>query len=251
MLLELTNACELRLGQRPTAAAVSMPSRNIVAHQTTPVADLLKTAFSAANLDYLEIVHYSLFGEPLLYPENVQLAGHSLGLCQPYTSSDHCLEDDDQLRNLTSEVYYLVGYYSGALEAIATTPTALAYGITPDPYPDYRLGANARNDNPDEDFYWQEVRRLLSKPFIRGMIRNPSKIVMYGDHGKDERLTAMVDEIFASFLGDQDMPTWVEDGVDAVFAGAMGAAEFAKRKPYWGLDVVTEGASVVLPKNDL
>ena len=248
MLRSLVNESEHRLGQPVTAAAVSMPCRNAINHWGSPVADLVREAFSWIGLEYLEIVSASYYGEPLLYPENVVLAGHGLGLCQPYTSPYSCLDDESQL--LPGVSYFLVGHHANALEVIITSTTYVAYGVTPGNFLDYNLGAEARHRNPDEEYYWEQVRQLLHIPLIRRKLETPSKLVYYGDYSDDIHLRTVVREVMRSFLDEDDMPETVADGIDPVFAGAFGAAEFAKRKPYWDKKDQQSVVSVA-PKSDL
>ena len=200
------------------------------------------------GLEYLEIVSASYYGEPLLYPENVVLAGHGLGLCQPYTSPYSCLDDESQL--LPGVSYFLVGHHANALEVIITSTTYVAYGVTPGNFLDYNLGAEARHRNPDEEYYWEQVRQLLHIPLIRRKLETPSKLVYYGDYSDDIHLRTVVREVMRSFLDEDDMPETVADGIDPVFAGAFGAAEFAKRKPYWDKKDQQSVVSVA-PKSDL
>ena len=231
MLRSLVKQSERVTGHTVTAAAASMPCRNAINHWGSPVADLVREAFSWTGLEYLEIVSASYYGEPLLYPENVVLAGRNMGLCQPYTSPYSCLDDDSQL--LPGVSYFLVGYYANALEVIITSTTYVAYGVTPGNFLDYDLGAEARHRNPDEAFYWEQVRRLLHIPLMRRKLKTPSKLVFYGEYSDDIHLRTVVREVIRSFLNEEDMPETVADDIDPVFAGALGAAEFAKRKPYW------------------
>ncbi|KAI5369320.1 hypothetical protein Slin15195_G001960 [Septoria linicola] len=126
----------------------------------------------------------------------------------------------------------MVGYYADALEATETSPTALAYGVTPYPYMDHQLGESMRHRNPDEAFYWEQVRRLLSTPLL-GHVWRPTKVILYGDRSNNTRLREVVTDVLQAFLPEDRQPQWISDEVDPVFAGAMGAAEFAKRKRFW------------------
>jgi hypothetical protein len=193
---------------------------------------LLRAAFAAAELEYIQIAQFSYSGEPVLFPENSVLAGHDLGLCHPYTSTPDCVRKDG-IVTLPTEAYYYVGYYANALEVTVTSQVVIAYGIVPYPYQDHNLGAEEL-ERQSPDVYWGGVRRLLAMPLVQFAHRVPTKVIMYGDSGADEKMKATVQEVLHEYLADK-MPEWVDDGVDPVYAGAFGAAEFAKRKPYWGL----------------
>ncbi|GIZ47215.1 hypothetical protein CKM354_001031400 [Cercospora kikuchii] len=232
MIRALVKASEDRLGHRILAATVSMPSREDGSRGGRPISDLVRESFSVVGLEYLPSVFSSFFGEPLLYPENSIMAAHDLGLCHPYNvSKNHCLGPPGRAER-SKETYYLVGYYSDALEVIETSPTALAYEITPYPYTDHQLGESMRDRNPDEAFYWEQVRRILSMPLLKN-IWKPTKVIVYGDRSNDTHLRQVIAEVLRAFLGEDEQPQWVSDNIDPVFAGAMGAAVFAKRQPFW------------------
>ena len=251
MLRELVRDSEDRLGQPVTIAVPGLPGRNLSSRFGTPVADLVKAAFAAAGLEYLPIVISSYLGEPLLYPENTVVAGHDFGFCHPYTSPHSCIENDEQLRHLPFHKYYLVGYYSNELEVIDVHPSRSVYGQIPTPYLDYRLGASMRYQNPDESYYWEEVRKFLSLPFIYHSYGTVDKVILYGNCSKDEKLRATVKEVLGTFIDEDETPDFVDDDIDSVFAGAFGAAEFAKRDPYFRKKKQSTGEIATEPKADL
>ncbi|CAK1366432.1 unnamed protein product [Cercospora beticola] len=232
MLRSQISTTETILGHRIPEAALSMSGPDEGSHYGSPVADIVRKAFSLVGLGYTQIIAYSYYGEPLLYPENSIMAAHNLGLCHPYNvSSEYCLGPGRRDR-LGREQDYMVGYYTDALEVILTSPTALAYSVTPYPYADYELGENMRQQNPDESFYWEQVRHLLSTPLLRHVWK-PTRVVMYGDRSNDTQMQQLSKGVLKAFLADEEQPDWVKDKVNPVFAGAMGAAEFTKRELFW------------------
>lgn len=194
---------------------------------------MVKQAFANVDLEYTPIVYYSSLGEPLLYPENSITAANNEGLCHPYTSSPSCVEDENGNKKLPWQSYYLLGYYSHALEVTTTADTLTAYTMLPYPYVDYHLGAEIRDRKPDDPYYWEAVRQHLSLPLANFPHRKPNKVLLYGDRVRDDRLNQTSEGVLKAFLSDDEMPEWVDIGLNPAFAGAMGATEFALRQPYW------------------
>lgn len=236
MLRDLRKNAEMEFKQPIAAGSLTMAERVSVSRWGTPVGDMVKQAFLKVGLEYTEIVHYSSLGEPLLYPENSITAATDEGLCHPYTSSPSCVEDENGHEKLPWQSYYLLGYYSHALEVTTTADTLIAYTMWPYPYVDYHLGAEVRDRKPDAPYYWEAVRQHLSLPLANFPHRKPNKVFLYGDRVRDERLNQTLEGVLRAFLGDDEMPEWVDVGLDPAFAGAMGAAEFALRQPYWNAD---------------
>ena len=60
------------------AALTSLPCHNRQLREPTRlhVEDILRDALAGSGVQLLRIVPYSIFGEPLMYPENSQVAGH-------------------------------------------------------------------------------------------------------------------------------------------------------------------------------
>lgn len=207
-----------------------MPAHDASVHQPhPPLHGLIQEALAVVGLEYVQIVRFSYTGEPVLFPENSVIAGHGLGICQPYTCDRSCLGPPDN-RSLPVEVYYYVGYYANALEVSLSSTVLDAYDVVPHPYLDYNLGTESR-EHQNSEVYWEGVRRLLTIPLIEHVWK-PTKVVMYGDSGADQELKEAMRGVLAEHL--PEMPQWVEDDLDPKYVGALGAAELAKRKPYWG-----------------
>lgn len=245
MVRLLRAAAESQLGVAIPAASATLPG----AHWTRTTNSIIKEAFREADIEYLQIAQYGQWGEPLIFPENSVLAGHKIGLCHPYTSPHTCLHKGNP--DLPCESYYFVGYYGNEIEVTTTSDVYGAYSVNPYPFVDFHLGAEMRHRNPDESYYWEEVRKFLSKPMIQFSWRKPSKVILYGDRSGEPRLRDTVMEVLKSWLKEEEMPDWIDDGLNATFVGAMGAAEFAKRKPFWDADGSVADELVVQPKRDL
>jgi hypothetical protein len=191
-----------------------------------PLHRLIEEAFEAAGLNYIQIVRRSAWGEPVVFPENSIVAGHGLGLCYPYTSNTPCRGTPDHYL-LPTELYYIVGYYRNALEVTATSSVMDAYSVHPSPYLDYNLGADMlKTEGPE--VYWEGVRRFLATTLTW---RIPTKVILYGEFGSDQKMRETVQEALKIYLPNK--PEFVEDGLNPMYVGAFGAAEFAKRQPYW------------------
>lgn len=228
MIQSLTTKSSQRLDRTITAASASMPGHTATAPYIQPVDRLFRDAFAAVGIEYLQIIKHSYQGEPVIGPEYAILAGHNLGLCQPYNSNQSCVRNS----TLPTEAYYLVGYYSNELEVTATAETTLAYVLHAYPFVNYHLGAQARHRNPDEQYYWEAVREFLSLTLAEYR-RVPTKVILYGDQSHEPRLRDIMMAVLEKFFTEEEMPEWIDDGLDPTFAGAFGAAEFALRKPYW------------------
>lgn len=89
-----------------------------------------------------------------------------------------------------------------------------------------------RHNNPKEAFYWEEVRRLVSLPLAGTIAQKPTKIILHGDRSADQKFQQVLKETLQQLLAPDERAEWIES---TVFTAATGAAELAKRKPYWGL----------------
>lgn len=94
------------------------------------------------------------------------------------------------------------------------------------------LAGNMMHVNPDEKYYWEKIKDVLNRLFAESLRYKPEKVICYGDGCGIEQLRYVVDEVLDRFLGSDNHPSWIEDGVDPSFAGAQGTAELVLRKPY-------------------
>nr|OQO23041.1 hypothetical protein B0A51_10075 [Rachicladosporium sp. CCFEE 5018] len=234
MLRALADVAALSLGHPVTSAAVSLPAHNRVHHfGEFAVEPILRNAIQTAGLEYLAIYDRDVtMGEPLVFAENTVVAGHGLGLCQPYTATGMC----ENGTRAPYDRYYLIGYYSNELEITRTNSRWSAYDSWWYGFPSIQnLGHEAKHDNPNEEHYWDAVRVQLIKSFGPGgsPFYNLTKLIYYGDFAEDKRLRSEVAQVLRMF---REKPEIVEDAVDPVYAGALGIAEFAKRKPYFDIE---------------
>ncbi|KAK6432912.1 hypothetical protein LTR95_010916 [Oleoguttula sp. CCFEE 5521] len=235
--------------QNPVALTVSLPAHNRVHHYGEfAVAPILRNAFETAGFEYLPIITWdAAMGEPLIFAENGIVAGHGLGLCQPYTAGSEC-------RNGTRapyDVFYLIGYFGNELEITRTSRQWSAYQSWWYGFPsEQHLGRDSMHDNPDVEHYWDAVRQRLIKSFSPSghLSYNITKLIFYGDYAGNPRLRLEVTEVLHAF---GQRPQLVDDGIDPVYAGALGVAEFAKRKPYLDIEAQHSHSLVDQTKPDL
>lgn len=226
MLHSLRNTAEGRLNHSIQSAVLTVPFLNGIGQDVGE--SVIKSAFRQIGMKYIPVHVYRYIGDPLTYIEDSILAAHRLGLCQPYTVPyEHCPE-------LQRDSYMFVGYYPDGLEILTTTDGAIAYHPTSYLYSDYSLGSKMQHENPDGAYYWEQVRDLITLALANAPWRNPrnGKLIFYGSCSGDQKMRAIVDDTLRRFLANDEMPNIVNDGVDSIYAGALGAAEFAKRAPY-------------------
>ncbi|KAK6405147.1 hypothetical protein LTR95_018799 [Oleoguttula sp. CCFEE 5521] len=230
MIRSLAVVASDRLGVTIRAAAVNLPGHNRVHHYGEFSVDaILRDAFAAAGLGYLQILpRNAVMGEPLTFIENSVVAGHGLGLCQPYTADQYCTNGT---RRPPEDAYYLIGYYASELEITRTADYWTAYNSWWYGFPTRDLGRDFKHAYADDQQYWDKVRVQLLKSFLPD----------------DVQLRDVVAEVL-DMVG--QTPALIDDGVDPVYVGALGTAELAKRKPYH--DVVPKHPGLIVqPKSDL
>ncbi|OQO06984.1 hypothetical protein B0A48_07550 [Cryoendolithus antarcticus] len=234
MVDSLAQLAAAKLGRPVRAAAVSLPAHNRVHHYGEfAVAPILQHAFETAGMEYLPIITWNAaMGEPLIFAENAIVAGHGFGLCQPYTAGSECKNGT----RAPYDVFYLIGYYANELEITRTSRQWSAYQSWWYGFPsEQHLGRDSKHDNPNEEHYWDAVRQRLIKSFPPSghLSYNITKLIFYGDYAEDPRLRLEVEELLRAF---GQKPLLVDDEINPVYAGALGVAEFAKRKPYFDIE---------------
>jgi len=150
MIRKLVTLATSRLEEPVDAAVVSLPCHTRVRRNLDfSVEEILRNALASTGVEMLRILPHSIWGEPLIYAENTQVAGHGLGLCQPYTAHDFsCFENVSSLA-----MYLLVGYYDNVLELTRTYEDHRAYDDWIHARPAYHLGLEAQHGNPGDPYY--------------------------------------------------------------------------------------------------
>ncbi|OQO14725.1 hypothetical protein B0A48_00106 [Cryoendolithus antarcticus] len=246
MIRSLVEVGAARLGEPIRAAAVSLAGQNQVHHYGESSIDaILKDAFRAAGIEYLQMLSRdAVMGEPLIFVEKSIVAGHGLCLCHPYTANQNCTNGT---RPPPEDVYYLIGYYASELEITRTADYWTAYNSWWYGFPTRDLGRDFKHAHADDQQYWDKVRVQLLKSLLPRVSHNVTKLIYYGDFAEDAQLREVVAEVL-HMLG--QTPALIDDEVDPVYAGALGTAELAKRKPYH--DVVPKHPGLIVqPKSDL
>lgn len=106
MLDALRSEVEAEIGGSAPSAAITVPHLSQL-YDTT-----LQAACDAIHLQCVQIFQHEDFRESLTHHENALIAGHGLGLCQPYTVTNH---NCSLTQRLPSERYYLIGYYADGI----------------------------------------------------------------------------------------------------------------------------------------
>ncbi|KAK6435468.1 hypothetical protein LTR95_008349 [Oleoguttula sp. CCFEE 5521] len=242
MIRSLVEVGAARLDEPIKAAAVSLAGYNRVHHYGEFSVDaILQDAFRAAGLKYLRILpREAVMGENLIFVENSVVTGHGLGLCHPYTADQYCTNGT---RPPQHDAFYLIGYYANYPDHEAVVGIQQLVVLVPYAQP----RDSFKHAYADERQYWDKVRVQLLKSFLPGVSANVTKLIYYGDFADDVQLWEVVAEVL-HMVG--QTPALVDDGVDPVYAGALGTAELAKRKPYH--DVVPKRPGLIVqPKSDL
>ncbi|KAK4499833.1 hypothetical protein PRZ48_008019 [Zasmidium cellare] len=198
MIEALRSQVEVEIGRLIPAAPIAVPHLSQL-YETT-----LEAACDSIGLRCIQVFQRKRFSESLVYHENALLAGLGLGLC----------------------------YYADGFEAVLTSDVRSAYEVESFAYADFSLGSRMRYSNPKEDFCWEEVRKFISLPLVGTVVQRPTRIVLYGDKGANRKFKQVVNETLQPHFSPDEQPEWIES---SIFTAAIGAAELAKRKPYWGL----------------
>lgn len=225
----LDGASQERLQRYINEAVLAYP--NLPALVTDNIENaVLRKAF--AGVEKSSWLHYEqiLYGneDNDIHAAQVILAGHGLGLCQPWETEKNC----DCEMYLPREVYLLAAYYSYGVEFVLTEETTSVYDVRAYTYNNYSLGFRSKpTEEPAIRSYWDDLRDLLRTVLRDHTGLKPRTLILYGDKCTDTGFQAAVDEVLGEVLG-SERPQRLRDGVDPTFAGALGAAELAKRKPW-------------------
>ena len=96
-------------------------------------------------------------------------------------------------------------------------------------YFDFDLGREARDRNPDNRYYWEEVRKLLLRPLIRVSYKYPTKILLVGDAVNDEEFRTTLQQVLVAFFNDTVPPIM---DADPEYVQARGVADLVRRRRY-------------------
>ena len=197
--------------------------------------NIMRQAF--AKIDTISHVSYEQVLSSLegasgdIHASHAVLAGHGLGLCQPGRRSEE-QEDCECEQHLPKNTYLLAAYYSHGIEIILTEETTSVYDLQSYTYNNYSLGYHSKPSNEQQRaYYWDNVREFIRNALLEHPGLIPRTAILYGDRCTDVEFRTALVEVLYQFLGHENV-NWLQDGVDPVFAGALGAAELLKRKRF-------------------
>lgn len=224
----LDRASQERLQRYIPAATLAYPDLpTLVADNVEN--DIMRKAFAgvekSSDLAYEQVLYGNEDND--IHAAQAILAGHGLGLCQPWEAEKDCNCEIGSAR----DVYFLAAYYSNGVEFILTEETTSVYDVQSHTYNNSSLGFQSK---PTKELaiasYWNHLRDLLRTALRDHAGLKPRTLILYGDKCTDED-QVVVDEVLGEVLA-PDRPQRLQDGVDPTFAGALGVAELGKRKPY-------------------
>ena len=236
MFSKLVAASEERTREYVHAATVSYPDIPGVTANSIGT-DIMRQAF--AKIETISHVSYEQVLSSLegasgdMHASHAVLAGHGLGLCQPWKAEQDC--ECERNQKLPKETYLLAAYYSHGIEIVLTEETTSVYDLQSYTYSNYSLGRSSKPSS-DKDFeqeaYWDNVRDFIRNALLEHHDLRPGTAILYGNRCTDREFQAVLMQILYQELGEDNQPNWFQDGLDPAFAGALGAAELLKRKTY-------------------
>lgn len=215
MTMHLRTAVETHLGHSITHALVSTP--NLIALYDEDIQD---------TFDYLGLKCASAnMRVRSLWETITAYAGNGLGLCSNYMNITACREE---LENMLDEEVVAVMLTQTAL-TVSQSKVRSAYNLWEPPYRrivDFSLGLDSRNENPNEEYYWEAMKDRITEILIKNRYSpRPSQVLLFGEASENENFRAILQTSLASMM--EAIPPILDK--HSVFAPAIGAAEFAKR----------------------
>lgn len=220
MTSHLRNEVEIRIGQRITAAVVTVPNLPALYEED------LQDAFAYLRLTYLSNTPYWMGG--IFYETAATYVGNGFGLCSNYTDLVGCQEEYTRGKQ---ESILSICYTRTSLTSTMARQRmgfALPESEWPRAVADLRLGCNYRTHNPGEEYYWAQLRDSIMSPYmwanhlqVQWLV---SKVLVHGDCALESNFRKFLNETIKDVM-ENNPPTFSRD---PVFAAARGAAEMAK-----------------------
>jgi hypothetical protein len=222
--VSLRSAVEANLDGRKISGAVAT-----IPHLAALYSEDLEDAFEYVGLIYLPHYPYWYGG---IFPESGAVyTGNGFGLCSNYTDQASCEEQErNPPQQPVHENVLSISFTAGILTSTWSIESmGFAFPASDQvKFVDLNLGWDKRNDNPSDDYYWEEVRKAIIKPALEASYYyhgETDKILLHGDHSTDERFQEVLREVVDRAL--ENKPEIFE--LDPTFSAARGAAEMAKR----------------------
>lgn len=155
ILRSLREAVESNLGHHIRSAVTTVP------HLLALYLEDLQDAFEFLGMELLDLpVRYGLLRET-----SAAYAGYGFGLCSDYAERPACKTEQ---QNAPNDVVMAVLYTSSAL-TVTLSVMKSAYYLWESPerhIEDLGLGSDAKTDNRNEEFYWEQVRDRLREIMV-------------------------------------------------------------------------------------
>ncbi|KAF2877135.1 hypothetical protein BDV95DRAFT_558540 [Massariosphaeria phaeospora] len=166
----------------------------------------------------------------LTYGTAAALAGHGLSICHNITHPMVCRTDDP---NVSIGAYYIVDYTRSSLLAYHTETYGAsgAYAVVDYSSLGIQFGSDERYNNPSEEYYWEEVRKVLLRPLLHEASQPPTAVILAGENSTDPTFRRVLEDILHTFYRDKSVVPLIFDR-DPEYIQAKGAAEFVRRRPY-------------------
>jgi hypothetical protein len=209
---------EAHLGGRKISDAVAT-----IPHPAAMYEEDLADAFDYVGLIYLSQYPYWYGG---IFPESGAVyAGNECGLCSNYTDQISCEEEKRNPPHQPLHENVLSVSYTAGMLTSTWSIKSMGFGFPgSDNYKfvDLNLGWDMRDENPNNEYYWEAVRDAIIKPALEAstdLHRETNKILLHGDHSTNERFQEITRGISRAL---EDTPKIFE--LDPVFSAARGAA---------------------------
>ena len=217
MLKSLKKSVEDYLGENICTATTTL------VHLRALYEEDIVDAFDFSGLKYCRLPHQ--YDWHLLYETSSAYAGYGLGLCSNYTDRPAC---EHEQQDAAWEDVMAVSYTRSAL-TVTFSQLKSAHYLYEGHLEDFGLGSDARHQNPNEEYYWEMVRRLLLKMIVTNQYHpRPTRVLLLGESAQDPRFAQVLDAVLRSVM--EDLPIVLRDEAENV--AAMGVAEMAKRAPW-------------------
>lgn len=186
----------------------------------------LYDSFEYLDLEYIQVIGSNYMGKYMIFESQAALTGYNLSVCPDIEDPASCWPDQP-----LNDTYYVVDYTKSSLHAYQLyTFSGGVYDVSELAEHRIDLGSDAQWDNPNEQYYWEEVRQTLLKPLLRRLGDIPARIVVVGESSGEQRFRECLHEVLESyFKGEEISP--VLDG-DPLYVQAKGVAELVRRSKY-------------------
>jgi hypothetical protein len=213
---------EKKVGFNITSAAATIPYFPAIYRED------IDDAFKYAGLDHLQLMNpcRSMIDSCLTYEASAALAGHGLGLCNDVRNITSCWWDGS-----LEATYYIVEYTEFHLMAqIVETRQSGAESAIQYNTLDFSLGRSALHNNPNENYYWEEVRKVLLEPFADIRYQYPaSAIILSGESAHDAGFRKTLDDVLEDVFRGK-VPPILENEPELLIA--RGTAELVWRRQW-------------------